>query len=75
MPPTIHLVRHAQGHHVGLLRIVLHSPEDKTDHEDQNVAKYGESIHDPFLTEDGENQCRELCRNFKHHDKVRFFAE
>lgn len=35
-----------------------------------NAAKFGDGIHDPFLTEKGESQCRELCSQFPHHDKV-----
>lgn len=50
MPPTIHLVRHAQGHH--------------------NVAKGGESIHDPFLTDEGIQQAKDLCKRFTHHDDI-----
>ncbi|KXT15537.1 hypothetical protein AC579_3408 [Pseudocercospora musae] len=50
MPPTIHLVRHAQGHH--------------------NVAKNGEAIHDPFLTDEGIEQAKTLCMNFPHHDDI-----
>lgn len=50
MAPTIHLVRHAQGHH--------------------NVAKGGEAIHDPFLTDEGIQQAKELCQNFPHHDDI-----
>lgn len=50
MPPTIHLVRHAQGHH--------------------NVAKGGEAIHDPFLTDEGIQQAVELCQKFPHHDDI-----
>ncbi|KAK5156635.1 hypothetical protein LTS14_004847 [Recurvomyces mirabilis] len=50
MPPIVHLVRHAEGHH--------------------NVAKNGEDIHDPFLTEKGEQQCRELCMQFPFHDDI-----
>ncbi|KAI5358953.1 putative histidine phosphatase superfamily, clade-1 [Septoria linicola] len=50
MPPTLHLVRHAEGFH--------------------NSAKNGESIHDPFLTEKGEQQARELCSQFQYHDDI-----
>lgn len=34
------------------------------------MAKNGESIHDPFLTEEGEEQGRTLCKNFSYHDDV-----
>lgn len=50
MPPIIHLVRHAEGHH--------------------NVAKNGESIHDPFLTDEGIQQAQQLCKEFPHHDSI-----
>ncbi|CAD0086351.1 unnamed protein product [Aureobasidium vineae] len=50
MPPTLHLVRHAEGFH--------------------NSSWHGEAIHDPLLTEKGEAQCAELCKNFPHHDKI-----
>ncbi|KAK5692171.1 hypothetical protein LTR97_011345 [Elasticomyces elasticus] len=50
MPPILHLVRHAEGHH--------------------NVAYHGECIHDPFLTETGVKQCKQLCTSFLHHDKI-----
>ncbi|KAG9603477.1 phosphoglycerate mutase-like protein, partial [Aureobasidium melanogenum] len=50
MPPTLHLVRHAEGFH--------------------NSAWHGEGIHDPLLTEKGEAQCAELCKNFPYHDKI-----
>lgn len=50
MPPTIHLVRHAEGHH--------------------NVAKNGEDIHDPFLTDEGIQQAQHLCDTFAHHDEI-----
>ncbi|KAI5247626.1 phosphoglycerate mutase-like protein [Aureobasidium subglaciale] len=50
MPPTLHLVRHAEGFH--------------------NCSWHGESIHDPLLTEKGEAQCAELCKNFPYHDKI-----
>ncbi|KAK5173200.1 uncharacterized protein LTR77_003322 [Saxophila tyrrhenica] len=54
MPPTIHIVRHAQGYH--------------------NVGKYGEGIHDPFLTEEGKGQAQELCSKFPHHDSIDLLA-
>lgn len=50
MPPTLHLVRHAEGYH--------------------NVAYHGESIHDPFLTDHGVEQCKELRDTFPYHDLV-----
>merc|ERR1712072_213969 len=49
MPPTLHIVRHAEGFH--------------------NSSKGGEGIHDPLLTEKGQEQCRKLCKDFPHHDK------
>lgn len=50
MPPTIHLVRHAEGYH--------------------NVAKNGDDIHDPFLTDEGIQQAQHLCDTFPHHDEI-----
>merc|ERR1712072_756100 len=50
MPPTLHIVRHAEGFH--------------------NSSKGGEGIHDPLLTEKGQEQCRKLCKDFPHHDKI-----
>lgn len=35
-----------------------------------NVAKGGESIHDPFLTEEGIQQAKDLCQNFARHDDI-----
>ncbi|CAK3917351.1 phosphoglycerate mutase [Lecanosticta acicola] len=35
-----------------------------------NVAKGGEKIHDPVLTDEGIEQAKELCRNFPHHDDI-----
>lgn len=35
-----------------------------------NVAWQGEGICDPLLTEKGEEQCAELCKNFPYHDKI-----
>ncbi|KAK4630452.1 hypothetical protein CLAFUW4_08615 [Fulvia fulva] len=35
-----------------------------------NCSKGGEGIHDPFLTEKGQEQCRELCSQFSEHDKI-----
>ena len=35
-----------------------------------NACWHGEGIHDPFLTEKGQQQCEELCSKFPFHDQV-----
>jgi hypothetical protein len=68
MPPTIHLVRHAEGYHV--CRIRLWTLNIALTEDLQNAEEWGEKIHDPFLTDKGKGQCEELCNRFPHHDEV-----
>lgn len=55
MPATIHLVRHAQGHH--------NLPREEGGPDPHMIP-------DPELTELGKQQCADLCASFPHHDKI-----
>lgn len=35
-----------------------------------NLSKENRQIHDPSLTEEGEEQCRASCKAFPYHDKI-----
>lgn len=73
MPPIVHCVRHGQvpdpqGEPKALQKPKkLITPFPKAYH---NLKPKNHVMHDPQLTPKGENQCRELCKNFPHHDTV-----